>query len=73
MATAISYKSESGDDYLKLYDNDETPKKIIAAEKRYFGDEWEYLEIIDIVSTDLDIDELRKGLWGSIQGLTYER
>lgn len=66
MATAISYKSESMDDYLSLFDNGESIEEIVKKEKNSFGDEWEYLDVVICKSTEHDTSELAKALHQSM-------
>lgn len=69
MATAISYKSESMDDYLSLFDNGESIEEIVEKEKKMFGDEWEYLDVLICKSSEHDTTALRKAL---IQSMSEE-
>lgn len=62
MATAISYKSDSMDDYLSLFDNGESIEQIVEKEKKLFGDEWGYLNILICKSSEHDTTELREAL-----------
>lgn len=66
MATAISYQSESGDDYLSLY-GDESIAEIVAREKEEFDEELAYLYIENLKSTSHNIEELRNAIRAAIE------
>ncbi len=48
MAVAISYVSESGDNYLSVYDTPLSVKRIVEMEKAAFEDEFCNLEVIQV-------------------------
>ena len=58
MATAISYRSESGDTYLSIFPAEASIQEIIDTEKECFGEEWAFLFIEDAVTLTLTDDEL---------------
>ena len=55
---AIAFKSESGDDYLKLSQFGETMAGFIERLKKDFDDEWEYLHLVNIASNILSTKSL---------------
>ena len=68
MAIAISYKSESGDDYLSIYEG-KSISEIIEAEKEKFDEEFAYLYICGVRSTqDLDVEAIEEQLTEAIEG-----
>lgn len=68
MATAISYKSESGDDYLSLFeDADVTIEHICEHEKQRFDMEFPYLYVVCTQSSNLDCRELDQALTAAIE------
>ena len=63
MATAISYRSESGDDYLSLYNRDDVDiETIVECEKANYGKEFNYLYVVGIKSGNVNIHELEQRL-----------
>lgn len=53
--TAISFKSHSGDDYLEISEN-ESLSVFLNRLKEEFDDEWYYLDVVLIKSTDFKED-----------------
>jgi hypothetical protein len=72
MATAISYTSESGDHYLSLYEGVDSIQNIVRDEKYSFGDEFGYLYIQNIESTDIDEGALSIALQEAIEEASDE-
>ena len=60
MATAISFVSESGDHYLSLFDKGESPEEMITSMREEANDEWSYLYIQNVTSTELSKTEIQK-------------
>ena len=58
--TAISFKSDSGDDSLEVSNNESATVFIDRLVERY-GTEWEYIHVVCIESTDYS-DECIQGL-----------
>ncbi len=49
--TGISFKSESGDDYLEI-SNNESARAFIERLAKSYGDEWYHVHVVCITSTD---------------------
>lgn len=73
MATAISYKSESGDDYLSLFHDDNvTIEKIVETDKSMYDMEFAYLYVVCVQSSNLDVKELEQALVAEIEEADQE-
>ena len=73
MATAISYKSESGDDYLSLFQDDNvTIEKIVETDKSMYDMEFAYLYVVCVQSSNLDVKELEQALVAEIEEADQE-
>ena len=67
MTVAISYKSESGDDYLSIYEG-KSISEIIEAEKEKFDEEFAYLYVCEVRSTcDLGAESIDEKLTEAIE------
>lgn len=59
--TAISFKSHSGDDYLEISENEPLDDFLLRIKESY-GDEWNYLDLVLVKSTNFKVSEIERKL-----------